>query len=79
MTDSLSDILGKRQYSEPPEVAIIKEFVKSEIGETPKVSVSDGNFYVLISSSAAAGNLRFKLFQLQRSLGHAHKIIIRVQ
>jgi len=79
MTDSLSDILGKREYSEPPEVAMIKDFVKAEIGETPKVSVSHGNFIVQISSSAAAGNLRYKLFQLQRSIGHAHKIIIRVR
>ena len=78
MSDSISDILKKRGPSEPPEIEKIKKFVYDEIGQTPNVAMRNDNFFVHIEGSSAANTLRFKLFQLQRSLGHKHKIIIKI-
>jgi len=78
MGDSISDILGKRGLSEPPEIKIIKDFVLNEVGLVPKVSVTDNAFIVALPSAAAAGTLRFKVFQLQRRLGGQRKIILRI-
>lgn len=78
MSNSLGDILGKRGLSEPPEIKLIKEFVQKEIDLTPDVRVTKTTFVVSIPSASAANTLRFKLFQLQRSLGHERKIIIKI-
>ncbi len=78
MSDSLSDIMKKRGYDEPPEVARIKEFVLAEIGITPKVSMNNDAFFVSLPSASAVGTIRFKLFQLQRELGHSRKIILKI-
>lgn len=78
MSDSLGDLLSKGSFKEPPEIGIIKKFVHEETGVTPKVSITTKSFIVSMPSGASAGTLRFKLFQLQRSLGHERKIIIRI-
>ena len=78
MGDSLGDILGSRGLSEPPEIKLIKDFVISEVGLTPEVRVTPSSFIVSVPSAAAAGTLRFKLFQLQRQLGNQRKIILKI-
>lgn len=78
MSDSIADILGSRNLSEPPEVQRIKDFVQVEIGLTPSVSVTKTAFIVAIPGASAAGTLRFKLFQLQRQLGNNRKVVIRI-
>lgn len=77
MTDSLGDLLQKFDRSEPPEIQIIKEYVKEHIGIEPGVAITKAGFIVSLPNSSAAGTLRFKLFQLQRQLGHERKIIIK--
>ncbi len=78
MGESISDILGKRGLSEPPEIKIIKDFVIGEVGLVPEVKVTDTLFIVSLPSAAAAGTLRFKLFQLQRQLGNQRKIVLKI-
>jgi hypothetical protein len=78
MGSQLGDILQNRNYSEPPEIATIKEFVLKEVGITPTVKVTKETFIVTLPSAAAAGTLRFRLFQLQRQLGHSRKIILKI-
>lgn len=78
MGAQLGDILQDRNYSEPPEIQLIKEFVKNEVGIVPTVKVTPDTLIVTLPSAAAAGTLRFKLFQLQRQLGHTRKIILKI-
>lgn len=78
MGDSLGDLLSKDRFKEPPEIGIIKEFVHAETGITPNVAVTKKTFVVSMPNAAAAGTLRFRLFQLQRRLGRDRKIIIRI-
>ncbi len=78
MANSLGDILGKQNYAEPPEVARIKEFVQAEVGIIPRVAMTKEVFFVSVPSASAASTLRFKLFQLQRELGHSRKIVLKI-
>lgn len=78
MSDSLGDILNTRNFTEPPEVQIIKDFVLAEVEVLPKVSVTKTSFIVSVPSAAAASNLRFRLFQLQRQIGDERKIILKI-
>lgn len=78
MSQLLGDVLGKRNYDEPPEIRQIKDFVLSEIGITPAVSVNSETFVIKVPSAAAAGALRTKLFRLQKQLGTKRRVVIRI-
>lgn len=78
MTQSLGDVLQRRNYGEPPEIAQIKQFVQSEIGVTPAVSMTTETFVIHLRSAAAAGALRSKLYVLQRELDTKKRLLIRI-
>jgi hypothetical protein len=78
MSDSLGDILNKRQYNEPPEVRMIKKFVNNIVGSEPSVSIRSDSYIIVVSSAAAAGTLRFQTRNLQAELRTQKRIIIRI-
>jgi hypothetical protein len=78
MSDSLGDILNKKQYNEPPEVRMIKNFVNNIVGAEPSVSMRNDSFIVIVQSAAAAGTLRFHVRNLQAELRTQKRIIIRI-
>lgn len=78
MSSSLQDIMKGRNYGEPPEVKIIKDFVMSVIGVTPRVSVRNESFIITLPSAAAAGSLRVHVFRLQSKVGMNKRIILRI-
>lgn len=78
MSQSLGDVLAKRNYGEPPEIKVIKEFVHDQIGITPSVSITTAGYVVRVPSAAAAGTLRTKLYQLQQELGPQRRVLIRI-
>lgn len=78
MSQAIGDVLQNRNYSEPPEIRLIKEFVLAEIGVTPSVSVNSDTFIVKVPGAAAAGALRTRLFRLQKQLGGKRRVIIRI-
>lgn len=78
MTQQIGDLLNLKNYGEPPEIRQIKEFVKQEIGLTPKVSITTETYIVRVPSAAAAGALRSSLFKLQKQLGTKKRVLIRI-
>ena len=78
MTDSLSDLLGKTNYSAPPEIEQIKDFVQSVIGERPTVKMTTANYIVSVPSAGAAASLQFKIYRLQQDIGPQRRIIIKI-
>ncbi len=78
MSQLLGDLLGGRNFSEPPEIRQIKDFVQAQIGITPAVSINSETYIVTVSSAGAAGALRAKLFQLQNELDGKRRVIIRI-
>ena len=75
---SLFDILGAKDYDEPPEVAEIKNYVKREFGMAVAVTVQKHVLIIHVQSAALAGSLRPHLHKLAKKLNTEKKLIIRI-
>lgn len=78
MTDSLADILGKRSYNEPPEVGIIKRFIKETFDAEAQVAVQERQIIIGVRSAALAGSLRMRLHELKKLCETDKRLIIRI-
>jgi hypothetical protein len=78
MATPLGDLLSRRNYEEPPEIKLIKDFVQSAVGITPRVKITPETYVLSLPSAAAAGALRAHLFKLQQELGGNKRILIRI-
>ncbi len=78
MSNSLSDILGKKDFSEPPEIQAIKQFVAHKFGEIPNVKLTENSIIIGVSNSSLAGALRPELYKLSEQLDTKKRLIIRI-
>lgn len=78
MADSLTNIMINRDFSEPPEIRQIKNFVQKEVGIIPEVKITPQNFIISLPNASAAGTLRMKLWHLQNELKDKRKAIIKI-
>jgi hypothetical protein len=78
MSESLKDILLRRSNNEPPEIAIIKEFVERRFKSSVTVSVNKTQIIISAQGAALAGALRLHIFELQNTVKSKKKLIIRV-
>lgn len=78
MAQKIGDLLGSKNYREPPEIKLIKEFVVAQIGITPKVTLTTESYVIRVPSAAAAGALRASLFKLQKQLQTKNRVLIRI-
>lgn len=78
MSDSLGDILGKRRYDEPAELIVIRDFVRSHIGETPKLKLTQDSIIINVSNAAFAGAIRPHLHTLQAKTNTDKRLLIRI-
>lgn len=78
--DSLFDILSKRQFDEPPEIRIIKNYVRDHFKAPAGVQVRDQDIVITVRSSALAGALRARTYDLTKQLGGdaAKRLIFRI-
>ena len=78
MSQNIGDLLSSRNFSEPPEIQLIKKFVHDRLGITPKVSITSDTYVVTLPSAAAAGTLRSHIYKLQKELETKKRILIRI-
>lgn len=64
--DSLFDILGTKDFSEPPEVAAIKRYVQDELHEEVAVTVRERDIQIAARSAALANTLRLRSLDIRR-------------
>lgn len=79
MADSLFDILQKKDFSEPPEVAAIKSYVDDHFQVTPEVRLGDYDIIITVPSAALAGVLRFHVKQLQAAAQTKKRLVLRIR
>ncbi len=58
--DSLQQIIGDRLPAQPPEVKIIKQYVKVEFNSDVEVMVRDKDIVISMNSAALANSLRLR-------------------
>lgn len=79
MTNALGDLLPKDKYREPPEVRIIKDFVREKYGEEVDVIVRQDRIVVQAPGAALAGTLRPRLHELQDLVGPHRRLVLLVR
>jgi len=78
MSDSLADILGSRQYDEPPEVTVIKKFLRDKFQATANITVQPRQIIIAVPSAALAGTLRMHLHKLQEMCDTDKRLVLRI-
>jgi len=76
--DDLREILGRRDFDEPPEVRAIKEYVRRYYETEVKVTVQPHAIVVAARSAALIGSLRLNLPKLQAAANTEKRIILRI-
>ena len=79
MSDSLADLLQKRGFEEPPEVRIIKSFIRERFGADASVTVQQRQIIIGVSGSSLAGALRMRLHELGKLCATDKRLIIRIE
>lgn len=78
MAESLADLLRKRDNEEPPEVGIIKNFVRKRFDADAAVTVQPRQIIINVKGSSLAGALRMQLHELKRLCDTEKRLIIRI-
>jgi hypothetical protein len=79
MIDSLADIMGNINFEEPPEVSVIKQFVKERYQEDVAVTVQPQRIVITVAGAALAGTLRLQLHQLKKLCQTDKRLLIRIR
>lgn len=74
--DSLFNILSNRMPDEPPEIRVVRQYVRDHFKENAHVAVRDRDIIVTVRSSALAGTLRTRAPAIRKQLGDADKRLI---
>jgi hypothetical protein len=56
--DSLFDILGKKDFDEPPEMTSIKQYVRDKFDQNVGVQIRERDIVIIVPSAALANTLR---------------------
>jgi len=75
--DSLQDILGKRDFRPPDEVAAVKEFITRRYNSPSLVRVERSVLIVKVPSSALAATLQLEQRRMIEACRITKKLIIR--
>jgi len=75
--DSLQDILGKRDFTPPDEIASIKEFIRRRYNSGSSVRVERNVVIVKVPSSGLAATLQLEQNRLIEACNLKKKLVIR--
>jgi aromatic ring-opening dioxygenase LigB subunit len=78
MSDSLGDILQRRDMDQPPEIRAIKEYVRRYYDAEVNVIMQPHNVIVAARSAALIGTLRANLPKLQAAANTDKRIMLRI-
>jgi len=78
MSDSLGDLLAKRDFDEPPEVRAIKDYVRRYYDAEVKVTMQPHAIVVSARSAGLIGSLRANLPKLQKAADTEKRILLRI-
>jgi len=75
---SIADILAKKDFEEPPEIKVIKDYVLKKFNSKVAVTVQDKQIIVAASSAALAGTLQLHRYELTQVCQTDKKFVIRI-
>lgn len=78
MSDSIADLLSKKNFGEPIEIEVIKHFVKENFNSTCQVTINQRQIVIGVPGASLAGALRMRLHELQALCQTEKRLIIRI-
>jgi len=75
--DSLQEILGKKDFTPPDEIAAVKEYITRRYNSPSRIRVERDVLIVRVPSSALAATLQLEQRTLIDACGITKKLIIR--
>jgi hypothetical protein len=75
--DSLQDIMSKKDFTPPDEIAAVKEFIERRYNSPSRVRVERDVLIVRVPSSAMAATLQLEQRRLIEACNITKKLIIR--
>lgn len=78
MSDSIADLLAKKNFGEPTEVQVIKHFIKENYRADCAVSIGPRQIVISVPGAALAGTLRMRLHELQALCQTEKRLVIRI-
>jgi len=76
--DSLSDILHRKSFDEPPEMAAIKKYVEEEFKIKVGVQVRERDIVVNVPNAALANTLRLRGPEIKRRCQLTKRLTFRI-
>lgn len=76
--DSLFDILGKKSFDEPPEMASIKKYVRDNYKQTVGVQVRERDIVIIVPNAALANTLRLRGPDIKRRCQINKRLTFRI-
>lgn len=76
--DSLSSILGGKDFDEPPEISSIKKYVQDEFQTEVGVQVRDKEIVITAPSASLANMLRLRSVEMIRRCQLDKKLVFRI-
>lgn len=76
--DNLSDILARKDYDQPQEIAIIKRYIEEHFAVNVGVSVQTKTITITARNASLVGTLRMHTLQLQRACQTEKRFIFRI-
>jgi hypothetical protein len=77
--DNLQDLLSRRAPQEPPEIQIVKDFVRDKYDEAVNVSVQDRQIIITAGSASLAGALRSHTVEILAKCNASDKrLVLRI-
>ena len=78
MAEDLASILGQRNYDEPAESQVIRQFVQDKFKSEAGVMVGERQIVITVRGAALAGSLRMHLHELKKLCRTNKRLIIRI-
>jgi len=79
MSNSLADLLARKDFDEPAEMQAIKSFVRKKFDEDCEVLLRERDIVVTVASSSLANALRLKITELRQAAKTKKRIVLRIR
>ena len=78
MADSLFDILSRKDFSEPPEIAALKGYIQEHFQTEAEILIRERDIIISVPSAALASTLRFHARKLQAAASTNKRLVLRI-
>jgi hypothetical protein len=76
--DSLFNILGNRDFDEPPEIDKIKKYIRDNFNSSASVQMREKDIIVSVGSASLANSLRLKSPEIKRLCKINKRLVFKI-